>query len=142
MAIDKKIEGINTGLDRLQEEQNSLNNTLVQLNSDVELTEHKKNDLPLKTEKELAYLDQTKERESSAIENLCGLYENQLEGGKLPFSMDNLKERAGIFFEGWNDYLHVYFASAVAEEKARKAQAAKAAWLANKSDQLSIRKVA
>jgi hypothetical protein len=141
-AIDEKIEVIKAGLNKLQEDQKAVNNTIVQLNADVEITEHKKNDLPLQTEKELAYLDQTKERESSAIENLCELHVNQLEGGKLPFSMDNLKERAGIFIEGWNDYLHVYFANAVAEEKARKAQLAKSAWIANKSDQLSIRKVA
>jgi HKD family nuclease len=131
-----------TDINNLMEEITVLKSEIRQQKSDVRTEERAVDVIPAEKEREIKMIEIDSQRKTSEIEGSCDLVIARLESGRLPFSVDNLKERICVFFEGWNDYVYSQYADNVAKEKSEEAAIQKEIWIAQKSQIININKVA
>ena len=72
------------------------------------------------------------ENNKKMLYDISELYILNIENNIFPVSLDMVRDRAGVFLDGWHRYLNNEYAAAKASEKTKLAIDAAAAWEAQK----------
>lgn len=132
---DEQAELQENRLEDLEKLMNSMNIELVELEGEVGNINRDVQTLKLDRERELQLIEQMTDLKFSELEGYADLLIAKMESGRLPFSMECVRERIAVLFEGWNEFLHEHFASAVATEKLKLADEQKRTWLENRDQE-------
>lgn len=113
-------------------------NENVELSRKKEEQQYKLDHLPTNEARQLQNLIDESNSIKEHFNFISNLYINKVENNNPRISMDALKDRINTFMEGWNDYLHSYFAIPIAIDKSIKASSEVQNWMTSKIDKHQI----
>lgn len=131
MKKDQEQENLNKHLAYvvvLQESASTLHKELVKVKAEIHLADVELAGIPYQKTLRLGNHANEFENNKKMLCDISELYILNIENNIFPVSLDMVKDRTGLFFDGWHRYLNEEYAAAKASEKTRLAIEVATAW--------------
>lgn len=130
--VQEKLNKHSSYVSALHENAGTLHKELVKVKTEIHLAESELAGIPHQKTMQLGNHLNEFENNKKMLYDISELYILNIENNIFPVSLDMVRDRAGVFLDGWHRYLNNEYAAAKASEKTKLAIDAAAAWEAQK----------